>query len=136
MTRRMNAGLGRLLFHCGLYKGLTRGKALIALFHRVDDRLVGNPISCTSREFRAYCEFFARHFRVVSLGELLHRLERGSDISRHLVITFDDGYLDNYEVAAGELIRLGLPACFFIATGVIGTRRVPWWDAEPGIESE
>ncbi|HWP02372.1 MAG TPA: polysaccharide deacetylase family protein, partial [Gemmatimonadaceae bacterium] len=136
MRRQVKALLGRLAYTGGAQRLLLRDKALIVLFHRVDDRLPGNPISCTSGEFRAYCEFFARHFRVVSLGELLGRLARGADISHHLVITFDDGYRDNCEVAAPELLRLGLPACFFIATGFIGTKRVPWWDAERGIESE
>ena len=51
------------------------------------------------------------------------------------MITFDDGYKDNCEVAARELQRHGLTACFFIATELIGSSRVPPWDAELGIAS-
>lgn len=135
MKRRLKALLGLLCYRTGLYKALLRDKAVIALFHRVDDRLPGNPISCTTAEFRAFCDFFARYFRVVSLQTLLTKLRRGEDVSGHLVITFDDGYRDNLEIAAVELERRALPACFFIATEFIGSTRVPFWDAELGIES-
>ena len=47
---------------------------------------------------------------------------------RHVLVTFDDGYLDNYEVAYPILRRHGLPATFFIATGFIDRPRLPWWD--------
>ena len=135
MKRRLKALLGFLCFRTGLYRVFFRDKAIIAPFHRVDDRLAGNPISSTAAEFRAFCDFFARYFRVVSLQTLLTKLRRGEDVSGHLVITFDDGYRDNLEIAALELERRQLPACFFIATEFIGSSRVPAWDAELGIES-
>ncbi|HEX6534663.1 MAG TPA: polysaccharide deacetylase family protein [Gemmatimonadaceae bacterium] len=133
MKREIKSVLGRLAYATGLYRRHFRGKAVIVLFHRVDDRYAGNPISCTVGEFRAYCDFFRRYFIVVPLAELLAKLERGDDVSRHLVITFDDGYKDNHDVAAVELERRGLPATFFIATNFIGSTRTPWWDADAGI---
>ena len=119
-----------LAFRSGLHRWFFRNKAIIVLFHRVDDRLNGDPLSVTTRQFRDYCEFFGTHFRVVTVGELLHKLEEHQDVSGHLVITFDDGYRDNFEVAAVELRKLRLPACFFVATNFIGSDHVPWWDAE------
>lgn len=135
MKRRLKALLGFLCYRTGLYRLFLRNKAVVALFHRVDDRLAGNPISCTTTEFRGFCDFFGRYFRVVSLETLLTKLRRGEDVSGHLVITFDDGYRDNLEIAAAELERRRLPACFFIATEFIGSTRVPFWDAELGIQS-
>lgn len=133
MKRALKAALGRVAYGTGLYRRFFRRKAVVVLFHRVDDRYPGNPISCTAAEFRAYCDFFRRYFIVVPLAELLAKLERGEDVSRHLVITFDDGYKDNHDIAAAELRARGLPATFFIATNFIGSDRVPWWDAEAGI---
>lgn len=101
----------------------------------MDDRYDGNPISCTVDEFRAFCGFFRRYFDVITVGELLERLESGRSISGTLVITFDDGYADN--VRAAEILREHcLPACFFIATSFIGTDQTGWWDSKKGVESE
>lgn len=135
MRRRLKGILGNAALTSGFSRPFFRDKAVIALFHRVDDALENDSITCSRRTFSAFCDFFRRHFVVVSLGQLLERLRRGDDISRHLVITFDDGYRDNLEVAAPELTRRGLPACFFVATGFIGTERQAPWDVENGITS-
>src|SRR5579859_4203966 len=47
---------------------------------------------------------------------------------RYALITFDDGYRDNYEIAFPILKAEGVPATFFIATGFVDSPRVPWWD--------
>src|SRR5690606_25661976 len=133
-TRRVKAALGWLAFRTGLYRRLLRNRAHIVLFHRVDDDYAGNPISCTTAEFEAYCHFFKRYFDVVRLSELAAGVQQRSDLSGKLAITFDDGYADNVE-AAQMLRERGLPACFYIATGFIGTDRNGWWDVEQGLTS-
>jgi peptidoglycan/xylan/chitin deacetylase (PgdA/CDA1 family) len=134
--RRVKAALGRFVYRSGMHVPAWQDRAAIALFHRVDDRYPSDPITCSQAQFTAFCDFFARHFIVVSLTELLERLRSGADISRRLVITFDDGYRDNYHFAARELRRRGLPGCFFVATGFVGTESTAWWDAEHSIRSE
>jgi peptidoglycan/xylan/chitin deacetylase (PgdA/CDA1 family) len=47
---------------------------------------------------------------------------------RYALVTFDDGYRDNYDVAFPILKAEGVPATFFIATGFLDAPRVPWWD--------
>ena len=134
--RQIKMLLGVLAFRSGFYRLLFRNKAVIVLFHRVDDRYASDPISCTRGKFSLFCAFFSKYFIVVPLSELLRKLKGGEPIGRHLVITFDDGYRDNYEFAAKELTRMKLPGCFFIATDFIDSNRVPWWDADAGIVSE
>jgi len=136
MRRWLKTVLGWIAYHSGLYRRFFRDRALVVLFHRVDDRYRGNPISCTRTEFAAFLRFFRRFFNVLTLEELLARLRDGKDLGGYLVITFDDGYLDNHNNAAPELIRHGLPACFFVATELIASARVPHWDAERAISSE
>ena len=127
---------GQFLYRSGFYRTAWRDRAVIVLFHRVDDRYPADPITCSRAQFAQFCDFFTRYFIVVSLSELLDRLKHGQDISRRLAITFDDGYRDNHEFAAQELRRRRLPACFFIAPGFLGTQTAAWWDARASIASE
>jgi peptidoglycan/xylan/chitin deacetylase (PgdA/CDA1 family) len=134
--RRLSGLLGGGLYAVGLHRPLLGARAVIATFHRIDDRYPGNPITSSVQLFRDLCLFFARHFRVVPLGRLVEMLENGEPVAAHLAITFDDGYLDNHDVAAPMLEKMGLPACFFITTGFIGSSTSSWWDRERGIASE
>jgi peptidoglycan/xylan/chitin deacetylase (PgdA/CDA1 family) len=128
--------LGYLMYRSGLHRLVWRNRALVVVFHRVDDAYPGDPLTCTRAEFERYCDFFARFWKVVSLSELLDRLRDGRDIGRHLVITFDDGYKDNHAYAARELRRRSMPATFYVSTGFIESTHVPWWDAERNIVPE
>jgi peptidoglycan/xylan/chitin deacetylase (PgdA/CDA1 family) len=47
---------------------------------------------------------------------------------RHVLVTFDDGYRDNYELAFPVLRRHGVSAAFFVVSGFIDQPRLPWWD--------
>lgn len=133
--KHLKALIAQAAYSTGAYRWFFRNKATVVLFHRVDDALEDDPISCTRSQFTAYCKFFKRYFDVIPFNELLDRLENGQDVSRTLVITFDDGYRDNYEAAAPVLRELALPACFFIATDFISSNLIPWWDKEKGIRS-
>jgi peptidoglycan/xylan/chitin deacetylase (PgdA/CDA1 family) len=79
--------------------------------------------------FAAQMSFLARRRNVISLDALAGMLARGETPEQgSVVITFDDGYLDNYEIAAPILSRHGLPATVFIATGYIGRAENMWVD--------
>jgi peptidoglycan/xylan/chitin deacetylase (PgdA/CDA1 family) len=47
---------------------------------------------------------------------------------RAAVITFDDGYKDNYTEAYPVLKKYGIPATVFLTTGHIETDRLFWWN--------
>jgi len=110
------------------------GNSLVVLnYHRVIepaecpyDRAV---ISATPDQFFEQVSYLQSRFRLMSLPGLIAHLEgrerlRGS----HLMITFDDGYFDNYRYAFPVLRAAGVPAVFFPPTSYIGTTTVPWWD--------
>jgi peptidoglycan/xylan/chitin deacetylase (PgdA/CDA1 family) len=98
------------------------------MYHRVASDLVDPWRLCVSpANFVAQLEVLAASFRVVTLRELV--AARGSDGSRPSVaITFDDGYADNLHAAAPLLARQGLPATFFLTSGMLGSDREFWWD--------
>lgn len=128
--------LGRLLFMSRVQRVLLGDRAIIVAFHSVNEDAVESDINCTPALFEHYCRFFKTYFDVISLSELLSRLDSGKDVSSCLVITFDDGYKDNYTIAAPILKSMNLPATFFVTTGFINSNRVAPWDAELEIESK
>jgi peptidoglycan/xylan/chitin deacetylase (PgdA/CDA1 family) len=65
---------------------------------------------------------------VLPLPQAVSLLREGRLPARALCITFDDGYADNFTLAAPILKRLHLPASFFIATG-FWSGGVMWNDA-------
>lgn len=129
LTRPLKRSLGRAFLRGPLKPFLVSNRVWIVAFHRVDDLGYSNPLVCGIEEFERFCAFLGRTFEVLTLSEQLDRLGRG-DAGGTLSITFDDGYLDNFEKAAPVLEQLGLPATFFVATGFIGTDNVAWWDRE------
>jgi peptidoglycan/xylan/chitin deacetylase (PgdA/CDA1 family) len=133
--RLIKSGLGWIAFNSGVYRLLWRRKAVVVVFHRVNDAYPDDPITCTSVEFERYARFFARFVDVVPLAELLDRVESGKRLAPSLTITFDDGYLGNATIAAPILERHGLRGCFFITTEFIGTNVVPWWDRDMKIDT-
>jgi peptidoglycan/xylan/chitin deacetylase (PgdA/CDA1 family) len=133
VRRRAKGGLGRLMFASCLNALLLRRTGVVVAFHRVNDRPDARGLSVSCQMFERYCRFFKRHFRVIALADLVTKLERGESLDRHLAITFDDGYLDNFENAVPLLAQLSLPATFFIVSQWIETDVVPWWDREHGV---
>ena len=95
----------------------------VAMFHRVLPR--GGPrweqaepaYTISDRVFVECLEFFRRYYTVVSLDDVLAARQGLRPLPpRALLITFDDGWLDNLEVALPPLQRAGLPAGVFAAT--------------------
>jgi peptidoglycan/xylan/chitin deacetylase (PgdA/CDA1 family) len=128
LSHQSRAWLGRGLVATGLDR-LVRGEiGVVVAFHRVTDAIPEDGITKGSRDFERFCRFFRDHFDVISLDDFVGRLERKASVAGTLAITFDDGYLDNFEIAAPILRKLSLPATFFLVSGFLGTTIVPWWD--------
>jgi peptidoglycan/xylan/chitin deacetylase (PgdA/CDA1 family) len=126
--KKIKSVLGRMAEAVGIFARDFRSKMVVVTFHRINDWMEEDGITCHPVKFEAFCEFFRRHFRVVRVSEQIAGCRNGRAMGGTLSITFDDGYLDNFEVAAPILRRLGLPAAFFVATGFIGTDFKPPWD--------
>ena len=47
---------------------------------------------------------------------------------RTVIITFDDGYADNFHTALPLLQEADCPATVFVTAGKIGAERDFWWD--------
>lgn len=102
-------------------------------YHRIGDSsktaFDPNVFSCDEAHFDLQLELIASRFKVINVSQLLELIDSGKTVSEHLaMITFDDGYADNYSKAFPLLMARKLPALFFLPTNFIGTKKIPWWD--------
>jgi peptidoglycan/xylan/chitin deacetylase (PgdA/CDA1 family) len=121
---------GGLAAASGIYARKFEANMTVVTFHRVTDEIPEDGLTCSSRKFAQFCSFFRRHFTVLSLADQIQQYHAGKSLGGTLSITFDDGYLNNLEVAAPILKSHSLPATFFVTTGFIGSEVVPYWDKE------
>lgn len=102
-------------------------------YHRVGNRgdcgYNRNLFSCTAGQFRDHVALFKDRFDIVNVDRLASFAEHGYSGRRPLaLITFDDGYLDNYLLAYPVLRDMGVPAVFFVPTDFVGSQRLLWND--------
>jgi peptidoglycan/xylan/chitin deacetylase (PgdA/CDA1 family) len=117
-ARRAAARAASALLPAGGAEGLR-----ILTYHRVNDRHPADRLTVHPTAFREQMEaILSRGRPVLSLAEALPFVHgREPQPPGALVITFDDGYEDNFRVALPILEGLGLKATIFVATGLLGT---------------
>jgi len=127
----------RVLMSTGAMPGLARlapASAAILMYHSVqhDPRSVshsiGDGITHSAAVFESQMELLGREFSPVTIEEICLFLEgRGRLPRRAVAVTFDDGFCDNYQIAAPILAKYGLRAAFYVTVGCVDTGRAPWF---------
>jgi peptidoglycan/xylan/chitin deacetylase (PgdA/CDA1 family) len=132
--------LAQSLYWSGISSLLCRMPAkdslLVLNYHRIGDSKADlyNPetFSCTGEELDEQVSFLKRRLTLVTLEEAQAFVEGKMTKNRHptcrVLLTFDDGYLDNYTIAYPILRSHGAQGVFFLATSIVGSCDVPWWD--------
>lgn len=108
--------------------GGRRGRLSILIYHRVlaqADPLF--PEGGDMESFDQQMGLLTDCFRVIPLADAVRGLRSGSLPARAACITFDDGYADNAEIALPILQKHGIPATFFVSSGVLDGGRM-WND--------
>lgn len=107
---------------------------LVLSYHRIGDPQgdLFDPdlFSATPDQLDAQLSYLNRHVSLVTIEEALRFIEGGGERTSRCraLITFDDGYLDNYQLAFPILPAHGVQGVFFLATDMIGSSCIPWWD--------
>ncbi|MFH0772368.1 MAG: polysaccharide deacetylase family protein [Candidatus Omnitrophota bacterium] len=107
-------------------------KLLILTYHRALPEVKFNPLNTIIplKTFKRQIDELAKKFPIISLGEAVNQRESGPIKDKiQVVLTFDDGYRDNYEIVFPILRKKGLPAVFFVPTDYVGSN-MPVWDWE------
>jgi peptidoglycan/xylan/chitin deacetylase (PgdA/CDA1 family) len=105
----------------------ARARGVVLLYHRVAAGPDAHGLAVPPDVFEAHLAWLSRACDIVPLDVLLSS-EAGTLPARAVSLTFDDGYVDNLEVAAPLLARAGIPATFFLTTAHLDSRGEYWWD--------
>jgi peptidoglycan/xylan/chitin deacetylase (PgdA/CDA1 family) len=110
-------------------KELRQAAGLILMYHRI------GVFECDPWGLAVSPERFAEHLELLRkfgqprpLTQTAYALRHNELFERTLVLTFDDGYVDNLNNAAPLFERYDAPATIFLASGYIGSAREFWWD--------
>ncbi|WP_305985136.1 polysaccharide deacetylase family protein [Roseibium sp. MMSF_3544] len=120
-------GLGRVM------APLTQGCGAVFMMHHVRPARTGDfqpnrHLEITPDFLRqAVDRIRANGYEIISLDEAVDLLKSGYGHRRYAVLTFDDGYRDNLDIALPILTELQAPFTVFVATGLIERTSELWW---------
>lgn len=134
----------KLLKYCLYYSGfahrspksLGHPKVWILRYHSVSDlgqetlRYVSPRIIVSPGIFESHIAFLSRNYSIISPDDVAAWISGTASLQRHaVVITFDDGYRDNYLYAYPVLRKYSATATFYVVTDAIGNAQ-PLWTSE------
>lgn len=108
---------------------INRHGITVLMYHGVMEDEFGvasdDWLQVRASEFRSQMRYLREHFRVVPLERAWETPSGGKP---RAVLTFDDGYANNFRVAYPILREFGFPATIFLVAGAIGSRQLFWFD--------
>lgn len=103
--------------------------AKILLYHRIATSNNDPYQLCVSPEnFRKQIKHLKENFRVIPLVQLVQEIKAKKIKNNSVVITFDDGYIDNLDNALPILEEFKIPATIFLTAGHIVKNEPFFWD--------
>jgi len=97
-------------------KGLT-----ILTYHSISNGIEPDE-TVTPEEFEKQLQYIKENYKVISLEEVVEHIQTDiKKISGSIVITFDDGYSDNYRYAYPLLKKYNFPATIFLVSDFINS---------------
>jgi peptidoglycan/xylan/chitin deacetylase (PgdA/CDA1 family) len=132
----VRSAAGRVYWASSRFLPHVTGKAVILMYHRVmppaelSSTYVQPGMYVTPETFERHLRFLRAHFELLSFRNLLDKWDAGgwNESSRYCVVTFDDGWLDNYQHAYPVLRAYSVPATIFLPTDLIGSGARLWPD--------
>ena len=112
------------------------GTIRIVTYHRVLDRFDPETypfdeelIDATTKEFRTQLRYLSENYDVISFNELIECVNDNRKLpNKTVLITFDDGFRDNYDHAFPIILEYSLPVTMLLATDYIGAKNTFWYD--------
>jgi len=115
-----------------LMKGQKR--LWILAYHRIMDIQESFPydkevVSASPHDFEEQVRFLKKYFSILSFKQLEEHLKSSQNLPLNsLIITFDDGFRDNFTYAYPILKKYGIPATIFLTVENIESGQLYWCD--------
>jgi len=100
---------------------------VILMYHRINDELPDHNLITRTIEFEKQMKFLNDNPQTYQVIRMKDFEDNRDDVFNNrfpktkVVITFDDGYLDNYQNAFPIMKKYEFPSTMFLTTGLIGT---------------
>jgi peptidoglycan/xylan/chitin deacetylase (PgdA/CDA1 family) len=130
----IRSGASLAYYATGHHRRANLGQFVVLMYHRVlrdDDPYIPyiQPgMYVRESSFEKQLQFLTDNYQVVSLQQMLELIDTGqaSNNRQYCVITFDDGWRDNYQCAFPLLKKFSVPATIFLTASFVGTNRFFW----------
>lgn len=83
-------------------------------------------IAVSPKEFESQIRYLSKRYNIISLEKLVDSIKCGCIPKNSLVITFDDGYRDNYIHAYPILKKYKATATIYLTANCIDTKEIVW----------
>ena len=123
-----------ILWLLGVWNRFFKKRLVILAYHRIlpnwDDSFPGDLelISASSQDFDWQMQLIKKQFNVIDFNHVLDVLNHKQKARNAIVVTFDDGFADNYLHAYPILSRNRVPATIFVSTDYLGTNETFWFE--------
>lgn len=109
---------------CDCHSKVYSGFVQVLMFHRVV-ALPNNSwgMAVHPELFEGYMRHIAENYQVLRFED-----DWSTVWEKAIVVTLDDGYVDNYQYALPIFEKYQIPATIFVSTGNIDSKREFWWD--------
>ncbi len=113
---------------------MSNNELTILLYHGVTDTSSQGIENCSGKHvaaelFRDQMKYLSENCNVLSMDDVVSLFnEKKGYPSKSVAITFDDGFRNNYSVAAPILEKFKIPATFYITAGIVNTNLMFWVD--------
>ena len=112
--------LGNCFYYSGflaiynLIRKYSKKKYLsILMYHKIQENIDSHLVNATPTQFESQLNYLKKHYKIISFNEL-NNFKKDS-----VIITFDDGYLNNYNVAFPILKKYNSKATIFLTTSLV-----------------
>jgi peptidoglycan/xylan/chitin deacetylase (PgdA/CDA1 family) len=124
------SGMATALAHLAVWRMRPKKTPVVMLHSTVADRFdrpAAFSLWCPPAMFEGYLRWMKRRgYQTVTLQQLYDHVSKGASLpDKPIVLTFDDGYLDNWVYAAPLLKKYGFTATVFVPSDFVQPSETP-----------